>query len=183
MKKEVSVLFARKDSVYKALCGDVWDIERDARNFPGGNAVVAHPPCRAWGQLSHMAKPRHDEKELAIYSIEVIRKNGGVLEHPRGSKLWKHLNLPMPGEMDEFGGFTVCIDQSWFGHKAKKNSLLYICGIDKNELPDIPIRFDAIEYTVSSKIKKYTGRRVKKEITKRERTIANQVCRMAIACR
>jgi hypothetical protein len=34
----VAVLFARADSVYKALDGcDVWDIERDARRWPGGS--------------------------------------------------------------------------------------------------------------------------------------------------
>ena len=31
---------------------DCWDIERNALNWPGGNPIVAHPPCRAWGQLS-----------------------------------------------------------------------------------------------------------------------------------
>lgn len=54
----VSVLYTRSDSVYKTLGVDCWDMERDARLFPGGNPIVAHPPCRAWGQLSHMAKPR-----------------------------------------------------------------------------------------------------------------------------
>jgi hypothetical protein len=39
----------------------------------------------------------------------------------------------------------------------------------KNQLPPIPIKFDRIEYTVSSKIKKYSGRRLKKEISKSER--------------
>ena len=148
---------------------DCWDIERDARLWPGGNPCIAHPPCRAWGQLSQMAKPRPDEKELAIYSIEMIRKHGGVLEHPRGSRLWKHMNLPMPGQVDEYGGFTVCLDQFSFGHKAKKRSLIYICGCQLTDLPPIPICLDAVMYTVSSKIKKYTGRRVKKEITKKER--------------
>lgn len=41
----VSVLYVRNDSVYKELDVDCWDIERDARKWPGGNPVVAHPPC------------------------------------------------------------------------------------------------------------------------------------------
>jgi hypothetical protein len=166
---KVSVLFVRKDSIYKRLGVDCWDIERDATKWQGGNAIIAHPPCRAWGQLAHFAKPRAGEKELAIWSIEQIRKFGGVLEHPRASKLWEELNLPVGNETDEFGGYTICVNQSWWGHKAEKKSLLYICGVPRNLLPVIPINFDAIEYTVASRIKKKTGRRVKKEITKKER--------------
>lgn len=85
----VAVLFARTDSVYKTLpdC-DVWDIERDARNWLGGASVVAHPPCRGWGRLSHMAKPREDEKQLAFLAVHAVRAYGGVLEHPAHSKLW-----------------------------------------------------------------------------------------------
>jgi hypothetical protein len=165
----VSILFARQDSVYKKMGVDVWDIERDARKWPGGTPCVAHPPCRAWGQLAHLAKPRPDEKELAIWSIHRIRENGGVLEHPRASKLWQEMNLPAPGTIDEYGGFSVCVDQFWWGHKAKKNSLLYICGCLPEELPAYPLRFDAVEFVVCSPIKKKSGRRVKQEITKRER--------------
>lgn len=36
--REVAVLFARADSVYKELSGtDVWDIRRDATRWPGGS--------------------------------------------------------------------------------------------------------------------------------------------------
>lgn len=46
----VAVLFARADSCYKKIpdC-DVWDLNRDARNWPGGEPVIAHPPCRVAG--------------------------------------------------------------------------------------------------------------------------------------
>lgn len=165
----VSVLFARQDSIYKTLNVDVWDIDRDARNYSGLGPVICHPPCRAWGQLAHMAKPRPDEKELAIYSINKIRQVGGVLEHPRASKLWPTMNLPKPGEIDLYGGFSILINQSWFGHLAEKSTLLYICGLSKNDLPQIPIKFDAITHTVSSKIKKKSGRRIKKELSKKQR--------------
>ena len=84
----ISALFVRMDSIYKQLGVDCWDIERDARLWPGGNSVVAHPPCRAWGQLAHFSKPREGEKELAILSVNWIRQWGGVLEHPRTSKLF-----------------------------------------------------------------------------------------------
>ncbi|MEQ9023110.1 MAG: hypothetical protein RLN82_10195 [Pseudomonadales bacterium] len=164
----VAVLFCKRDSVYKSLGVDCWDIDRDALKWAGGVPCVAHPPCRAWGQLAHMDKPRPGEKELAFFAIDMIRKYGGVLEHPRASKLWPAY-LPMPGKFDEYGGYSICVDQSWWGHKAKKNTLLYIVGCPQRELPSIPIRFDMIEYTVSSKIKKKSGRRIKKEIPKSER--------------
>lgn len=164
-----SALYVRRDSIYKTLGLDCWDIDRDARNYNGSGPVIVHPPCRAWGQLSHMAKPRVDEKELAIKAISQVRQFGGVLEHPRGSKLWPNI-LPMPGIIDEFGGFTILVDQFSFGHKAEKKSFIYICGLDsKRSIPLIPIKLDAIEYTISSNIKKYSGRRVKREVTKKER--------------
>lgn len=137
-----AVLFARKDSRYKNLVGyDVYDIDRDARTFEGKLPVIAHPPCRAWGRLSHMANPRPDEKDLAYFALEKVRANGGVLEHPKGSKLWKEANLPKPDEpSDEYGGFTILVDQYNFGHVARKWTHLYIVGIDKADLPPIPTR-------------------------------------------
>lgn len=42
----VAALFVRADGNYKAMPGvDAWDMERDARLWPGGCPVVAHPPC------------------------------------------------------------------------------------------------------------------------------------------
>jgi hypothetical protein len=138
----IGVLFARQDSRYKQLPGyDVYDIDRDARNFNESYPVIAHPPCRAWGRLSHMANPRPDEKDLAWFALDKVRKNGGVLEHPKGSKLWKEALLPMTGEMpDKFGGFTILIDQYHFGHVARKWTHLYIVGITPDQVPEIPFR-------------------------------------------
>jgi len=120
MSNTIAVLFARKDSVYKTLPGcDVWDIERDARNWPGGSPIVAHPPCRAWGRLRTFAKPRPDEKDLARWAVDRIREWGGVLEHPESSTLWADKELPRPGLRDEFDGWTFPVHQWWWGHRAK----------------------------------------------------------------
>lgn len=136
----VAVLFARADSIYKTLpeC-DVFDAERDARTYAGTNPIVAHPPCRAWGAFAMFAKPRDDEKALAPWAIEQIRKNGGVLEHPNASKLWPELGLPEPGTVDEFGGWTLPIHQHWFGHRAEKKTRLYIVGCKPRDIPDMPM--------------------------------------------
>ena len=137
----IAVLFARDDSRYKDLDGyDVYDINRDARTYCKHYPVIAHPPCRAWGMLSHMANPRPDEKQLAYYALAQVRLNGGILEHPSGSRLWKEAPLPLGNDTDEFGGFTIEIDQWDFGHVAHKNTKLYICGIKKENLPALPAK-------------------------------------------
>jgi hypothetical protein len=39
---------------------------------------------------------------------------------------------------DDFGGFTLEIDQYDFGHVAHKKTKLYICGIKLEQLPPLP---------------------------------------------
>lgn len=148
----VAVLFARSDSHYKALpeC-DVWDAERDARRWPGGAPVIAHPPCRAWGRLRHFAKPRDDEKALALYAVCQVRLNGGVLEHPLASTLWPVAKLPAPGERDAWGGWTLPINQHWLGHRAEKATLLYIVGCEPGDVPPFPIRLDEPTHVIQSR--------------------------------
>lgn len=186
---DVAVLFAREDSIYKMLGADCWDISRDARNYPGNKPVIAHPPCRAWGQLSHMAKPRPDEKKLALFAIEMVRKYGGVLEHPRASKLFPAY-LPLPGLKDEYGGYSICVDQFWWGHKCKKNTLLYIVGCAEKDLPPIPLRFDAVTHIIGTSGRRKNGTRYtgKKEVTKQEReatpvAMAEWLLSTALRCR
>lgn len=135
----VAVLFARSDSIYKTLPGcDVFDIRRDARLFAGGRPVVAHPPCRAWGRLRHLAKPRDDEKALALFAVHAVRTNGGVLEHPAHSTLWPASGLPVPGTRDEFGGWTLPIYQDAFGHACPKATWLYVVGCEPANVPALP---------------------------------------------
>ena len=136
----VAVLYCRSDSIYKTLAAaDVYDAQRDARTYSGSLPVIAHPPCRALGRLRQFANPRKGERALAIHAIRKVRECGGVLEHPRGSTLWKRAGLPMPGSRDRFGGFTVEVSQKWWGHKAEKSTWLYVVGVEPGELPKIPL--------------------------------------------
>lgn len=137
----VAVLFARSDSIYKGSdLADVYDIERDARNYRGNLPVVAHPPCRAWGRLRHFAKPRSDEKDLALFAVDAVRRFGGVLEHPTASMLWPAAGLPRPGSgRDEFGGWSIQVPQFWWGHRAEKSTWLYIVGCAPADIPRIPL--------------------------------------------
>lgn len=136
---KVAVLFARSDSVYFDLVFDVWDAGRDARGYGGPWPVVAHPPCRAWGRLAKLAKPRSDEAELAFYAVDFVRCFGGVIEHPYGSDLWPAAGLPKPGAFDEYGGWTVLVDQGWWGHHAPKPTWLYVVGMPRHHLDGLPV--------------------------------------------
>lgn len=138
----VAVLYCLPDNrcIYRFIEGaEVWDEARDARTFPGGFSVVAHPPCGPWGQMRQFCKLGDGAKELAPLAVEQVRQNGGVLEHPAGSSLWPTLGLPRPGEApDAFGGYTLQVDQWDFGHLARKRTWLYIVGATPDRLPPPP---------------------------------------------
>jgi len=128
----VAALFVRSDSVYKSLSDvDAWDAERDARKWPGGTPCIAHPPCRGWGRLRHMAKASPAEKHLALIALDFVDENGGVLEHPYDSTLWPHV--------DGRPGWWMAVDQSWWGHRARKRTGLYIVGVPPRRIPRLPI--------------------------------------------
>ncbi len=178
----VAVLFARADSVYKTLVGaDVYDIERNAKTWTGGCAVVAHPPCRAWGRLRYFAKPRKGERGLAIWAVRQVRTWGGVLEHPAGSRLWLKAGLPLPGSRDRFGGWTLPVHQHWWGHRAEKATWLYIVGCEPVDLPAMPLVLGEPTHVVQSS---KSGR---PHITKAEREhtppqLAEWLCDLAARC-
>jgi len=147
-----TALFCRSDSAYKKRdAWDVYDAERNALTYRGTLPVVAHPPCRAWGVMAHMAfrnkdwtqsdDPRREiEKGLALKAIEFVQECGGILEHPAGSRLFGNV-LPDVGEFpDCAGGFTIEIDQFDFGHVAHKQTKLYIVGVEISQLPELPAK-------------------------------------------
>lgn len=133
----ITVLFASSRSIYKRLGCDVWDKQRDALKWPGGTPAIFHPPCARWSRLRHMAQK--DDADLAPWAVDQIRRWGGVLEHPQSSILWKHKNLPTPGQHDKYG-WTLAIQQWDWGHQCRKNTWLYIVGLTPQELPAIPLR-------------------------------------------
>lgn len=152
---KIPVLFVHARSNYKKLdTFDCYDEKRNALSFTGSLPVIVHPPCRLFSRLRGMSCAPPEEKELAYWAVDLVRKNGGVLEHPVGSTLWKDKNLPLPGQYDEFGGFTICINQSWFGYYAEKRTLLYIVGIKMGDLPGYPLSFDAVQKMVPQLTKK-----------------------------
>lgn len=177
--REVAVLFARRDSFYKSLPSvDVWDKDRNALAWPGGAPVVAHPPCRAWASFAHIAKPEPGERDLAFFAVAQVRRYGGALEHPVASRLWAEAGLPAPGHFDEFGGWTLPIHQHWWGHRARKKTLLYIVGCAPRDIPPIPLVLGEATHVVAMSKDRRTadGQRIRKghplwrpEVSKSER--------------
>ena len=162
----IPVLFTRKNSIYLKLpFTDVYDINRDALSYSGSSPVIAHPPCRGWSRLRRFSNHTEDEKNLARWTVKLIQVTGGVLEHPECSSLWKDMNLPFGNSLDQYGGWTLSIDQKWFGHRARKRTWLYIVGISPRQIPSYPLSFDATTHVVA-RGRRYTG---KKELSKAAR--------------
>ena len=162
MNYKFAALFCRADSAYKKRKEwDVYDAERDATKYNGTLPVAVHPPCRAWGRLSHLAfrdgtppEKIQAEKDLALFAIQKVRECGGVLEHPSGSRLWQI--LPDAGELpDSYGGFTIEIDQYNFGHVAHKKTKLYICGT--KTIPPLPPKDESIHLCEKGKRRSICG--------------------------
>lgn len=103
---------------------------RDARKYPGPYPVVAHPPCGPWGRFWWRYKGGEGDADCGIEAVEAVRKWGGVLEHPHHSGLWAAAELPKPGDVDSYGGFTVAVNQVNYGHPTIKPTWVYCCGVE-----------------------------------------------------
>lgn len=136
--KKIPVLYTAKNSIYKQIkTADPWDETRDATKWPGGVPCIAHPPCRLWSILRHLSTADPVERYLGLIAVCQVRLNGGILEHPAYSTLWRAAQLPPPGGFpDEYGGYTIEIDQVKAGHRARKRTWLYIVGAEN--LPPLP---------------------------------------------
>ena len=97
-ERTVAVLCVAANSIYRDLPGvEVFHKRRDARTFAGGMPVVAHPPCRAWSaHTRHQAKPEPGDAELGPMCVDVLRREGGVLEHPAHSIAIRNVARAIP---------------------------------------------------------------------------------------
>lgn len=159
-----TVLFSQPKTDYHRFGFNCFGIERNALNYHGLSPVVAHPPCRTWGRMRGLSTAGVFESVLAVWAFCVVRSVGGILEHPYPSELFKRF-LPSPGQTDQFGGFTILINQHWFGHPAQKKTTLYICGMRKSQLPPIPYSLDCPQYTISSCRPKSKNTVIKPEVS------------------
>lgn len=151
----IAALFVRRDSIYKSIPSiDAYDMDRRAETFRGGCPVIAHPPCRTWSKLKAFARAPVGEHNLALFAVDLVRENGGVVEHPATSSLWSVSGMPLLGGLpDKWGGWVFECDQFHWGHLAQKRTRLYICGTFF--LPPIPHKDGIPSHCVSS----LTGKR------------------------
>lgn len=157
----IAALFVATDGPYFGLDGvDPWDKARDARLYAGPHPVVAHPPCERWGRYWYggpMAHAQGNRKTLGddggcfAAAIQSVRTWGGVLEHPEASHAWRAFGLipPLRGGgwsvADHLGGWTCCVEQGNYGHRARKATWLYAHCV---ELPSLVWPRRAGNYTV-----------------------------------
>jgi hypothetical protein len=143
----IAALFVETGGCYFGLPDvDPWDVTRDARAYPGHHPVVAHPPCERWGRYwsggpsARVRRQKGDDNGCFAAALAAVRLWGGVLEHPEASHAWKHFGLAKPPRSggwiaaDDAGGMTCCVEQGWYGHKARKLTWLYAIG---TALPDL----------------------------------------------
>lgn len=132
----VAALYVDPKGVYANLPGvEVWDEARDARTYAGPWPVVAHPPCNRWSKLATFRRQR-DGMDGGCFAaaLAVVRKYGGVIEHPAHSLAWSQFGLPRPGvygwTQSLFGGAACEVDQAWYGHEARKPTWLFAVACD-----------------------------------------------------
>lgn len=143
----IAALFVETNGVYFNVPGvDPWDIRRDARNYSGPHPVLCHPPCERYGRYwsgGPSAKVRRtlgDDGGCFAHALDCVRRFGGVLEHPEASHAWRIFGLlapPYHGGWVVAGdglGWTCCVAQGHYGHRAQKMTWLYAVGV---ELPSL----------------------------------------------
>lgn len=143
----IAALFVDERGCYAHLPDvDAWGASRDARLYEGPHRVVAHPPCERWGRYwfggpsARVRREKGADGGCFLMALLAVRRWGGVLEHPAASSAWGAFGLSTPPRSggwvpaDDRGGWTCCVDQGHYGHRAQKATWLYAAGI---ALPDL----------------------------------------------
>ncbi len=146
---------------------DPWGADRNAKLYRGPHPVIAHPPCGPWGQLAWRCTKQ--DPRCAIVAVSQIIQFGGVLEHPARSKLWRHLNLPLPGDKSNPSLWTLETEQCRWGHKALKKTWLLFSRIPPEHLSPIPPWREPTHVIDSSKAQKRRGAAAVRHLPKSQR--------------
>ena len=82
-----------------------------------------------------MRKVKGDDHGCFAAALAAVRTWGGVLEHPEASAAWRAFGLMKPPKRggwivaDWLGGWTCCVEQGHYGHRARKATWLYACRV------------------------------------------------------
>jgi hypothetical protein len=143
----VAALYVQPGGIYAGLEGvDLWDKERDARQYDGPHPIVAHPPCPRWGRYWRgspyaVARGLNDFKKgeddgCFEATLAAVARFGGVAEHPADSSAWKHFHLNVPPRcggwvMANWDGLWTCyVEQGHYGHFMRKGTWLIAAKVD-----------------------------------------------------
>ena len=126
-----------------------WDANRNAKIYKGPHKVIAHPPCQRWGRYwsggpmlakTERALLKGDDDDCFAHALWAVRTFGGVIEHPEATHAWPWFGLNKPPQKggwicaDNFGGYTCCVAQGNYGHRAQKLTWLYAVNTKRPEL-------------------------------------------------
>ena len=136
----VAALYVAKGGCYYGLPDvEPWGLpDRDAMLYAGPHPVVAHPPCARWCRLAGLVEARWGHKRgddgwTFAAALASVRQWGGVLEHPAYSDAWLAHGLLDPGAEGWTaagdGGWVCHVEQGHYGHRARKATWLYACGV------------------------------------------------------
>jgi hypothetical protein len=132
---DVVALYVAADGPYPRLVEEWYDAKRDARTYAGPRPVVAHPPCGPWSALRCLCTKQ--DEAAGPHGVAMVRRYGGVLEHPARSLLFRACTMPRPGELpDEYGGRTYELRQVAWGHKCEKPTWIYVVGVPQKRVLD-----------------------------------------------
>lgn len=139
----IAALYVQTGGCYFGLDHvDPWPIDRDARIYAGPWPVVAHPPCERWGRYwnggpsARLPRQKGDDGGCFAAALASVRRWGGILEHPEASAAWSTFGLCAPPRCggwvvaDFEGGWTCCVEQGAYGHRARKATWLYAHNVD-----------------------------------------------------
>jgi hypothetical protein len=132
----IAALYVETGGVYYGLPDvDPWDAAREARRYAGPHPVVAHPPCERWGRYwgggpsARVPRVLGADNGCFAFALHAVRAYGGVLEHPEASHAWNRFDLMRPpktgGWVRNTIGWTCCVEQGHYGHRARKATWLY----------------------------------------------------------
>jgi len=139
---KIAALFVLPDGPYADVTGvDLWGKDLDARTYAGPFKVIAHPPCERWGRYwfggpsARVRRVKGDDDGCFAAALAAVRRWGGVLEHPAASSAWSAFGLLKPPRAggwivaDWLGGWTCCVDQGHYGHRAQKATWPYAVNV------------------------------------------------------